>query len=136
VSETLAESELFGHRKGAFTGAAAHRTGLFATAFGCGGALYLDDVAEFASNVQPKILQAVEDGIFFPVGSDRVVTIRNGRRLKIYASSQPESLHKLRPDLRDRLSTLVLAIPPLRERVPDILLLADYEVESFAWRCG
>jgi DNA-binding NtrC family response regulator len=130
VPATLAESQLFGHEKGAFTGAHHRRAGLFATAFRCNGTLYLDDVADFSPEVQPKILQAVEDRVFFAVGSDRPTALGDDRAkpLRIWSSAQPASVNRLRPDLLDRLSTLVITIPPLRERPFDILLLADGEL--------
>lgn len=130
VPATLAESQLFGHEKGAFTSAHHRRVGLFATAFGCNGTVYLDDVAEFSPEVQPKILQAVEDRMFFPVGSDRPTVLGDdpAKPLRIWSSTQPSALVRLRPDLLDRLSTLVVTIPSLRDRPFDVLLLADREL--------
>jgi two-component system NtrC family response regulator len=132
VPEALAESELFGHRRGAFTGATGDRDGLLLTAFRRRGGLLLDDLPELPPAVQPKLLHAVEERVFYPLGSDQVVSIANGsgRGLRMYATSQPASLLKLRPDLRDRLSTCVLELPPLRERGSDILLIAPERVRT------
>jgi transcriptional regulator with GAF, ATPase, and Fis domain len=138
VPEALAESALFGHRRGAFTGAHADRDGLLLAAFRAHGGLLLDDVAEFPAGVQPKLLSAIEDRAFYPVGSDRPVSIRNGEGpgLRIYATSQPAALARLRPDLRDRLTACVIELPPLRERGPDVLLLTDRRLEQIGRRTG
>lgn len=127
MAEGTAESELFGHTKGAFTGADHARDGVILTAHRSGSAVFLDDVGECPPNIQTKLLTVLDDGVFRPVGSDRMVSVglRSDRRFRIYASSQPASLAKLRPDLRDRLNTLRVIIPPLRERGIDVLLLAD-----------
>ncbi|HEX9705948.1 MAG TPA: sigma 54-interacting transcriptional regulator [Gemmatimonadales bacterium] len=127
VPESLAESELFGHRRGAFTGASRNREGLLLTAFRRNGGVLLDDIAEWPAAIQPKLLSALEERIISPLGSDELVSIGNGDggRLRLYATSQVESLTRLRPDLRDRLATCVLELAPLRERRPDVLLLAD-----------
>jgi DNA-binding NtrC family response regulator len=127
VPESLAESALFGHRRGAFTGAHADRDGVLVAAHRRHGGLLLDDVAEFPPQVQPKLLHAVEEHEFYPVGSDQPVSIRDGTgaSLHLYATSQPEALPRLRPDLRDRLAACVIELPPLRERAPDLLCIAD-----------
>lgn len=129
VPAALAESQMFGHFKGAFTGAHTTRAGVIATAFGCAGTLFFDDVPELTPEVQPKLLQAIEDRVFFPVGSDRPTVLRDDdhRALHVWSAAQPESLSHLRSDLVDRLCTIVLLIPPLRDRPLDILLLADVE---------
>lgn len=127
VPDSLAESELFGHEKGAFTDAIRDRRGIFRTASGTNGLVYLDDVAECSSGLQAKLLTALEEGVIRPLGSDTEFEIGSGmdRGFRLLSSCQPASLGKLRPDLRDRLSALPVWIPPLRERGPDILLLAD-----------
>ena len=126
VPDSLAESELFGHRKGAFTGADRDRTGILRTAAQKGSIVYLDDVAECSPSLQAKLLTALEEGIVRPVGSDREHSFGSGldRRFRIVSSSHPGSLGKLRLDLRDRLTALPLSVPPLRRRGADILLLA------------
>lgn len=127
MAEGMAESELFGHTTGAFTGADHSRDGLILAAHRSGSAIFLDDIGECPPNIQAKLLTVLDDGVFRPVGSDRMVSVgrRSDRRFRIYASSQPASLAKLRPDLRDRLNTVRVIIPPLRERGIDVLLLAD-----------
>lgn len=136
IPETLAESELFGHTKGAFTGAEAPRDGLFLTAHHHKGGLFLDEVSEFPPAIQPKLLKVIEEREFFPVGSDRPVILRDSpdQSIRIYAACLRESLSQLRPDLRDRLSSLVLDIPPLRQRQLDLLLLADHFVGEVSAR--
>jgi len=127
ISESVAESEIFGHTKGAFTGADKARAGIILTAHLSRSAIFLDDVGECPPTVQVKLLTVLDDGILRPVGSDEMVSVGRGaeRRFGVYSASQPESLVKLRPDLRDRLATIVVDIPPLRERGIDVLLLAD-----------
>lgn len=127
MSEGTADSELFGHRKGAFTGADRARDGLILTAHRSRSAIFLDDVGECPPNIQSKLLTVLDDGVFRPVGSDQMesVGLQSERRFRIYASSQPGSLAKLRVDLLDRFNTVLVRIPPLRERGIDVLLLAD-----------
>ena len=127
LSEGTADSELFGHRKGAFTGADRTHDGIVLTAHRSRSAIFLDDVGECPPNIQSKLLTVLDDGVFRPVGSDRMVSVglQSERRFRIYASSQPGSLAKLRADLLDRFNTVVVRIPPLRERGLDVLLLAD-----------
>ncbi len=128
MPEDLADPELFGHTKGAFTGAHKARDGIILTAHRSRSPLFLDDVGECPPAVQAKLLTVLDDGVFRPIGSDEVLTVGRGpeRRFRIYSASQPEPLRKLRPDLRDRLATIMVHIPPLRERGIDILLLADH----------
>lgn len=128
----LADSELFGHEKGAFTGAVSERKGAFRTAADSGVALFLDDIGECPKPVQAKLLSALDDGIIRPVGSDAPMSIGRGasRRVKIVASVQPETLANLRPDLVDRLWSFPQVIPPLRKRGLDVLLLADMALSA------
>ena len=134
ISQELADSELFGHRKGAFTGAQTHRTGIVLEAQNARRLLFLDDVAECSPAIQTKLLTALDDGVVRPVGSDDVVTLGRGanRQFRLVSSSQPGSLGNLRRDLLDRLATIHVWIPPLRNRGLDILLLADYFAELTA----
>ena len=127
LPESLAESELFGHVKGAFTGADRDRDGVILTAHRSRSTIFLDDVGECPPRIQAKLLTVLDDGVFRPVGADRMVSIGppSERRFRVYAASQPASLAKLRPDLRDRLAVIVVRIPPLRARGLDVLLLAD-----------
>ncbi len=125
ISESLAESELFGHRRGAFSGAVAERKGLFQAADH--GTLLLDDVNDLPPNLQPKLLDVIQRGILRPLGSDREV--RLDVRV-IAASNQPlEPLvraGRFRSDLYHRLNVVRLALPPLCKRKGDLepLILA------------
>lgn len=127
MAEGIAESELFGHAKGAFTGADHARDGLILTAHRSRSPIFLDDVGECPPNIQTKLLTVLDDGVFRPVGSDQMVSVglESERRFQIYASSQPGSLSKLRVDLLDRFKTVIVRIPPLMQRGIDVLLLAD-----------
>jgi DNA-binding NtrC family response regulator len=125
LPETLLESELFGHEKGAFTGADRAKDGLFQVADG--GTLFLDEIAELSTPLQPKLLRALEQSEVRRVGSTqprtvnvRVVTATN-RDLE-----QEVSLGRFRDDLFWRLNVLHITVPPLRERTTDIPILADH----------
>jgi transcriptional regulator with PAS, ATPase and Fis domain len=119
ISEALAESELFGHRRGAFSGAVSDRKGLFQTAQN--GTIFLDDVNDLPCHLQPKLLDVIQRGTVRPVGSDREVPINT--RL-IAACNQPlEPLvenGRFRSDLYHRLNVVKLKIPPLRQRRGDL----------------
>ena len=134
MPQELADSELFGHRKGAFTGAHTHRTGIILEAKNARRLLFLDDVAECSSTIQAKLLTVLDDGIVRAVGSDDVVMLGRGanRQFRLVSSSQPGSLGNLRRDLLDRLARIHVWIPPLRDRGLDILLLADHFAELTA----
>jgi arginine utilization regulatory protein len=125
ISEALAESELFGHHRGAFSGAVADRRGLFQSAQH--GTLLLDDVNDLPFQLQPKLLDVIQRGIVRPVGSDREISI--DVRI-IAACNQPlEPLvreNRFRSDLYHRLNVVKLSLPPLRERCGDLkhLILA------------
>ena len=125
ISESLAESELFGHRRGAFSGAIAERKGLFQAADH--GTLLLDDVNDLPINLQPKLLDVIQRGVLRPVGSDREVRV--DVRV-IAASNQPlEPLvraGRFRSDLYHRLNVVRIMLPPLRQRKGDLepLILA------------
>jgi transcriptional regulator with GAF, ATPase, and Fis domain len=125
VTEALAESELFGHRRGAFSGAVLDRKGLFQSAHQ--GTLFLDDVNDLSASLQPKLLDVIQRATLRPVGSDREIPI--DVRI-IAACNQPlEPLvreGRFRPDLYHRLNVVKLSMPPLRERHEDMgaLILA------------
>ena len=133
--ETVANSELFGHVRGAFTDAHRNRQGKFALAHQ--GTLFLDEVGDLPLTVQPKLLRAVEFGEIEPVGSE--TTLQVNVRL-IAATNQDLRLllqqGQFRRDLYDRLGTLSLHLPPLRERPGDILLLANYFATQTAQEYG
>ncbi len=133
LPETLAESELFGHERGAFTDARTARIGLFEAADG--GTLFLDDIGTLAPSTQAKVLAAIEDRAIRRLGATK--EIRVDVHL-IAASNEPladlvES-GSFREDLYHRLHLLHIALPPLRERGPDVLALALYMLERIARR--
>lgn len=119
ISESIAESELFGHRRGAFTGAFADRPGLFQAAHR--GTLFLDDVNDLPMAVQPKLLDVIQRGVLRPVGSDKELPI--DVRI-IAACNRPlaplVSQNRFRADLYHRLNVICLRLPPLRERPHDL----------------
>ncbi len=119
ISEALAESELFGHHRGAFSGAVADRRGLFQSAQR--GTLFLDDINDLPFHLQPKLLDVIQRGIIRPVGSDQESSV--DVRI-IAACNQPlEPLvreKRFRSDLYHRLNVVKLTLPPLRERVGDL----------------
>jgi transcriptional regulator with PAS, ATPase and Fis domain len=125
ISEALAESELFGHQRGAFSGAISERKGLFQAAEH--GTLLLDDINDLPGPLQPKLLDVIQRGVVRPVGSDREVSI--DVRV-IAACNQPlEPLvrsSRFRSDLYHRLNVVTLSLPPLRQRKEDLapLILA------------
>ncbi|MHC4601650.1 MAG: sigma 54-interacting transcriptional regulator, partial [Planctomycetota bacterium] len=131
LSESLLESELFGHVRGAFTGAVEDRRGLFEVADG--GSLFLDEVSEMSPGMQAKLLRVLQDGEFRPVGGKS--TRKTDVRL-IYASNR--DLRKLvsegafREDLFYRMNVLTVNLPPLRDRLEDIPLLVDHFLEAEA----
>lgn len=129
VTEALAESELFGHRRGAFSGAVQERKGLFQSAHH--GTLFLDDVNDLSMNLQPKLLDVIQRATVRPVGSDRELPI--DVRI-IGACNQPlEPLvqqGRFRSDLYHRLNVVKLCLPPLRNRTDDLSSL----VLAFAHR--
>jgi transcriptional regulator with PAS, ATPase and Fis domain len=124
LPETLAESQLFGHTRGAFTGAAAH-PGFFRSAQQ--GTLLLDEIGELPLPIQPKLLRVLEERMVFPVGS--VVGQPLGARL-LFATNRnilaAVSSGKFRADLYSRIAELVVELPPLRTRREDIFLLLSH----------
>jgi len=125
LPENLVESELFGHVKGAFTGATTDRPGKFEVANG--GTLFLDEIGDLALSVQPKLLRAIQHGEIQRVGSDK--TIKVDVRLIAATNRDLEQEVKegrFRADLFHRLNVYPLRVPPLRERIDDIPLLAGY----------
>lgn len=131
IPETLLESELFGHEKGAFTGASAMRIGRFEEADG--GTIFLDEIAEMTPPLQAKILRVTQDGKFQRIGSNR--EIRTNARILAASNRDLEAEVKagrFREDLFYRLNVVELNLPPLRERREDILPLANLFVAEFA----
>jgi len=135
LTETLLESELFGHVKGAFTGAANDRKGLFEIAHK--GTLFLDEIGDMAMNSQAKLLRVIEDGIVIPVGSNKqtVVDVR-------IISATNQSLTKLieekrfRQDLYFRIKGVSISLPALRDRAEDITEFIEYFLKEAAQEVG
>ena len=135
LPEPLLESELFGHKGGAFTGAKNDRRGLFLEADN--GTLFLDEIGEMPLNLQPKLLRALEDRAVRPVGSNREIPFDT--RIIAATNRDLEAAVKegsFREDLFYRLNIIELELPPLRERGLDILLLARHFLTYFADRSG
>ena len=131
IPETLLESELFGHEKGAFTGASAMRLGRFEEADG--GTIFLDEIAEMTPALQAKILRVTQDGKFQRIGSNR--EIRTNARILAASNRDLEAEVKagrFREDLFYRLNVVELNLPPLRDRREDILPLANQFITEFA----
>jgi two-component system, NtrC family, response regulator AtoC len=125
IPETLLESELFGHVKGAFTGAHADKPGRFLAAHT--GTLFLDEINSASPAMQLKLLRVIQERTFEPVGSSKPVEV--DVRV-ILASNQPledmVARGEFRQDLYYRINVVMIQVPPLRERMSDILLMAEY----------
>jgi transcriptional regulator with PAS, ATPase and Fis domain len=133
----LAESELFGHERGAFTGAVRAHAGVVALADG--GVLFLDELGELPLAMQAKLLRTLESGEYRPVGSSR--TLRSQFRILAATSGDMDAViasGKLRPDLLHRLGAVRIALPPLRQRLEDIPSLAAQFLRLYLERsdCG
>lgn len=131
LAETLLESELFGHEKGAFTGAASTRKGRFEVADG--GTLFLDEIGELSQNLQVKLLRVLQEKTFERVGGMkpihvdiRLITATN-KRLK-----EEVAAGRFRDDLYYRLNVVRISLPSLKDRAEDILLLANHFIKKFA----
>jgi len=133
LPETLLESELFGHEKGAFTGAIERTTGLLVAANG--GTVFLDEIGELSTGLQAKLLRALEERTLRPVGSTRTVDV-DIRLVTATNLALEEAVEQgtFRSDLYYRLNVLRIDLPPLRERRDDIPLLARTFLEEFAAR--
>jgi DNA-binding NtrC family response regulator len=131
IPETLLEAELFGHEKGAFTGATSQRIGRFEQANG--GTIFLDEVAEMSPPLQAKLLRVTQDGKFQRIGSNREIQT-NARIIAATNRNLEDEVKagRFREDLFYRLNVMELNIPPLRERREDILPLAGKFIEEFA----
>ncbi|MBI4404825.1 MAG: sigma-54-dependent Fis family transcriptional regulator [Deltaproteobacteria bacterium] len=124
IPENLLESELFGHEKGAFSGATVSKPGFFSTVDK--GTLFLDEIGDMSLALQPKLLRVLQDGEFFPVGSR--TPLRTSVRIICASNQNIEQLietGKFRMDLYYRINTIRLVLPPLRERMEEIPLLAE-----------
>jgi Nif-specific regulatory protein len=135
LTETLLESELFGHEKGAFTGAVAQKKGKLEVADG--GTLFLDEVGEMPALLQVKLLRVLQEQEFERVGATR--TLRVDIRLIAATNKDLEEAIRqgtFRQDLYYRLNVVSLSMPPLRERREDIPLLASYFVQKYSDKCN
>ncbi len=131
IPENLLESELFGHEKGAFTGAVARRIGKFEEADG--GTLLLDEISEMDGRLQAKLLRAIQERMIDRVGGSKPVKVD----IRIIATSNRDLVQAVREktfreDLLYRLNVVNLALPPLRQRPLDVLVLAEYFVKKYA----
>ena len=135
IPETLLESELFGHEKGAFTDARSQRQGRFEEA--SGGTLFLDEIGEMSPQAQVKLLRVLQDGEFTRVGGKQV--LRTDVRVIAATNSDLEKAvdaGTFRKDLYYRLSVFPISLPPLRERMEDIHLLVFHFIEEYKKKSG
>ncbi|WP_163322781.1 sigma-54-dependent transcriptional regulator [Draconibacterium mangrovi] len=131
ISETLFESELFGHVKGAFTDARENRAGKFETAHK--GTLFLDEIGNLSFHLQAKLLAAIQNREFMRLGSDKHIPV--DIRLVCATNKKLENMvveGLFREDLLYRINTIQIEVPPLRERGDDIIVLADFFLKKFA----
>ncbi len=130
IPEKLVESELFGHRKGAYTGAETDRLGLFRTADG--GTVFLDEIGDLPSSIQPKLLKVIEEQVLTPVGDDteQRVDVRIIAATNCNLEEKVES-GEFRRDLYERLNQGSLTVPPLRDRGQDIIELTIMFLEDW-----
>jgi len=131
IPENLLESELFGYKKGSFTGATTNKIGLFEAA--SGGTVFLDEIGELPLILQVKLLRVVQDKVFTPVGDTQEVAVD----VRIISATNQDLEQKVieekfREDLYYRLNVIQIRIPPLRERISDIPLLAQYFLEKYS----
>ncbi len=135
LPETLLESELFGHEKGAFTGAFRQRKGRFELADG--GTIFLDEIGEISPSVQVKLLRVLQEKKFERVGGNETLSVD----IRLICATQKDLKKEIqngsfREDLYYRLNVVPIYLPPLRERKEDILLLADHFVNKFSKKIG
>jgi two-component system response regulator AtoC len=135
IPETLLESELFGHVRGAFTGATSNKKGKFALADG--GTIFLDEIGATSSALQAKLLRVLQEREFEPLGAERTQTVD----LRVIAATNRDLRRmvaegRFQEDLFYRLSVIPIALPPLRERREDIPVLVDHFLRKHAQRTG
>ena len=135
IPDELIESELFGHVKGAFTGATQRKVGKLEKADG--GTLFLDEVGDMSLKTQAKVLRALEEQRFEPVGSSSPLSV-DVRVIAATNKDLDEEMEKgnFRQDLFYRLNVIPFHVPPLRERVEDVLVLTEYFIQEFSRRYG
>ena len=131
ITETLFESEMFGHTKGAFTDAKEDKTGWFETA--SGGTLFLDEIGNLSLTMQSKLLTAIQNRVIYKVGSKTPIPFEI-RLICATNKNLQEMVSKnlFREDLYYRINTIVIEIPPLRDRDEDIVLLAEHFLKEYA----
>jgi len=133
LPENLLESEMFGYEKGAFTGANGPKRGKFEQANG--GVLFLDEIGDMSLELQAKLLRALQDGEYTPLGSEKTVSTdvwviaATNRNLELDMATG-----RFRKDLYYRLSTMIIHVEPLRNRVEDIPVLVNYYFKKYASR--
>jgi Nif-specific regulatory protein len=130
LPETLLEDELFGHEKGAFTGAVARKSGKFELADG--GTIFLDEIGEMSPSMQAKLLRVLQEGVFYRIGGNTSISVD----VRVISATnrdiaQEVAAGNFREDLYYRMNVVEIRMPPLRERKEDIPLLADYFLEVF-----
>jgi Nif-specific regulatory protein len=135
IPETLLEAELFGHEKGAFTGALFKKIGLFETANG--GTIFLDEIGEMSQAMQVKLLRVLQEGTLNRIGSTRAITVD----VRVLAATNKDlekmtEERKFREDLFYRINIVQLKVPSLRERRSDIRVLAEHFLEKFSSEKG
>jgi anaerobic nitric oxide reductase transcription regulator len=135
LPESIAESELFGHVRGSFTGAIDHRAGKFEVADG--GTLFLDEIGELPLAIQPKLLRVLQSGEIQRVGSDRGVVVD----VRVVAATNRDlsvevAAGRFRPDLFHRLNVYPVSVPPLRARADDVAVLAGHFLDQARLRLG
>ncbi|MGA8180179.1 MAG: sigma-54 dependent transcriptional regulator [Desulfobacterales bacterium] len=135
IPETLMESELFGHKKGSFTGATHDKKGLFETADQ--GTIFLDEIGELTLPIQVKLLRAVQERVFKPVGSNEDVSVD----IRIISATNKKLedeviVGNFREDLFYRLNVIEIKVPPLRERKADLRVLAQHFLEKYSREMG
>ena len=133
--ETLVESELFGHKKGAFTGAITDKIGLFEAAGE--GAIFLDEIAELPLSIQPRLLRVLQNGEFRPIGSNQTLKAK----CRVIAATNKDLAEEVknrrfREDLFYRLTPLTISLPPLRDKKDDIPLLTRFLLEKLNKKIG
>ena len=135
IPTNLIESELFGHERGAFTGATNKREGRFSVADG--GTIFLDEIGELSIDLQSKLLRVLQEGEFEPVGSSKTVKVN----VRVIAATNRDLLKEIdegrfREDLYYRLNVFQIELPPLRERAGDIGKLASAFMDKYSKRNG
>ncbi len=135
ISEDLLESELFGHRKGSFTGASRDREGRIIQADG--GTIFLDEIGDISARMQLRLLRFLQEKTFYPVGRDQPVKVD----VRVVAATNADLQKKVadgdfREDLYFRLKVIDIVLPPLRERENDLSVLATHFVDRFSKRIG